>query len=82
LALLCGGVLKLEDVETVGGFLTEIMPIMFVPVIAGLIDDYALIKDIILPVAVISVVSTIVVLVVTGRAGEILVRRGKKEDGR
>jgi holin-like protein len=82
LALLCCGLVKLEDVESVGGFLTDVMPIMFVPVIAGLIDDYALVKDSLVPMLVISAVSTIFVMAVTGLVGEHLVQRDKKEDRR
>jgi holin-like protein len=82
LALLCSGILKLENVESVGGFLTEIMPIMFIPVTAGLIDDYALVKDILGLMVVISVVSTIFVMAVTGLVGEHMVQRDEKEDRR
>lgn len=72
LFLLCSGIFKLEDVEATGNFLLDIMPILFVPAAVGLMDSFGLMKDILVPLIVIVVVSTIVVMVVTGKAAELV----------
>ena len=76
---LCTGVIKLESVEDAGNFLLDVMPVMFVPVTVGLMDDYGVWKAVLLPVAAISAVSTVIVMVVTGKAAECLMRKGKKQ---
>lgn len=80
LAGLCAGVIRLEQVEETGTFLLDIMPIMFVPVSVGLMEQYDLLKAAALPVIVISVVSTVFVMAVTGKAAEFLIRITKKAE--
>ena len=46
LLLLSSKILKVEQVRTVSGFLIEVMPIMFIPSVAGLINSWALISSI------------------------------------
>lgn len=79
LAGLCAGVIKLEQVEETGNFLLDIMPVMFIPVTVGLIENYDLIKAVALPLVVISVTSTVIVMAVTGKATELLVLLTGKE---
>jgi len=77
---LCAGAVKLEQVEETGSFLLEIMPLMFIPVTVGLIEDYEMVKTAAIPLAVISVVSTIAVMAATGKATEVfLALKGRKE---
>ena len=77
---LCTGLIKLEHVEETGNFLLDIMPLMFVPVIVGLMEDYDILKAVAVPVIVISVLSTIAVMAVTGKVTEFLIRMmGKGE---
>jgi len=79
LLLLCIGVVKVEHVETTVGFVLEIMPILFIPATVGLMDSYAEAKEILVPMVVISVVSTVVVLVTTGKVAEGILSMGKKQ---
>lgn len=80
LAGLCTGIVKLEYVEETGNFLLEIMPLMFIPVTVGLIENYDLMKAVAVPLVVISVVSTVAVMAVTGKITEVLIAiAGKKE---
>lgn len=79
---LCSGVLKLEHVEETGTFLLDTMPIMFVPVIVGLMEKYEILKAVAVPVIVISVASTIAVMAATGKMTELLIAvtgKGGKE---
>ncbi|MCI8535068.1 MAG: CidA/LrgA family protein [Hungatella sp.] len=80
LAGLCTGIIKLEHIEETGNFLLEIMPLMFIPVTVGLIENYDLMKAVAIPLIVISIVSTVIVMAVTGKITEVLIAvTGKKE---
>lgn len=79
LLLLCRGILKLADIEATGNFLLDIMPILFIPASAGLIESYDAIKVILVPIVVISILSTIAVMVVTGKVTEAMLRLTRKK---
>ncbi len=74
-------VVKLEDVKGAGDFLVEIMPIMFVPAAVGLIDSWGMLKDILMPVLVITFATTIITMAVTGRITQCIIRIEKKRKG-
>ena len=69
LMLLClvTGILKTSQVKEAAFFLIEIMPVMFIPAAAGLIDSWKVLQPLLLPILVITVVITIFVMVVTGK---------------
>ena len=66
LVCLMTGVLKTSQVKDAAFFLIEIMPVMFIPAAAGLIDSWKVLQPLLLPILVITVVITIFVMVVTG----------------
>lgn len=72
---LLSGIVKLHQVEGAGDFLLGILPLTFFPGSAGLLYLWDELRDILIPLLTISVVSTLVVMVVTGRAAQRLVRR-------
>ena len=78
LILLCTKVVKLEHVERTSDFLIEIMPLMFIPGGVGLVTAWGDLKDMMLPVVII----TIVVMAVTGKATELIMKTGKKKEGK
>ena len=78
LVLLCTKVIKLEHVEKTSDFLIEIMPLMFIPGGVGLVTAWADLKPILIPVSVITVVTTVIVMVVTGKTTEVVMKFGKK----
>lgn len=81
LALLISGLLKVEQVKTISSFLIEIMPVMFVPAAAGLMQSYHLLAPSIAAYAVITIVSTIAVMAVSGRVTQRFMQlKDKKED--
>ena len=81
LALLISGLLKVEQVKTVSSFLIEIMPVMFIPAAAGLMQSYHLLAPSIAAYAVITIVSTIAVMAVSGRVTQrFMQHKDKKED--
>lgn len=82
LLLLCFKVLKVAWVRETGEFLLEVMPIMFIPAAAGIIDRWGLIKTILAPTVIILVLVTFIVMIVTGKVtqGIITMReRGGKD---
>lgn len=80
LVLLETGGVKIGQVREAGGFLIEIMPMMFIPAAVGLLISWGALKDIFLPVIFITIVSTIVVMAVTGKMTQFIIRREKRED--
>ncbi len=72
-------ILPLKAVKDAGSFFTGILPVLFVAPIVSLLDHWALVKDALLPIGLIVVVSTIAVFAVAGWVTQWLVGR-KKED--
>lgn len=77
-AALMSGIVRLEQVEDMGLFLIEVMPIMFVPAAVGLIESWESLRPILIPVFVIMIISTITVMVAAGRTTQWILR--KKSD--
>lgn len=69
--------IKLESVKETALFLVEIMPIMFVPAGVGLLESYDVLSPVLVPVAVITIVSTIVVMAVSGIITQFVIRHDK-----
>lgn len=79
LFLLCTKAVKLEDVEATGNFLLDIMPILFIPASVGLIESYKALRGILVPLVVICIVSTLAVMVVTGKMAEFMLSIGGRK---
>ena len=81
--LLCLKVIKLDQVQDAADFLLSIMTVMFVPVGASLITSFADIKDEILGIFAIIIVSTVVCFLVTGKVAQRIIdkseNKGKEE---
>lgn len=75
-------IVRLDAVRDAGNFLIEIMPLLFIPAGAGLIDAWDALKPIFLPLLVIMVVSTLIVMVVSGHVTQFMMRRKNREDKR
>ena len=80
LMLVCLGtkVIKLSQVKIAADFLIDIMPPMFIPAAVGIVVVWADLQEILVPVLVITVVSTIVVMVCTGKVSQAVIRAKKK----
>lgn len=72
-------IIPLEAVHEAGKFLIEIMPLMFIPAAVGLMDSWNELKDICFPVIVITIISTIGVMVVSGRMTQFVIRLEKRK---
>ena len=75
---LMSGLLKLDAVRETGKFLIEIMPLMFIPAGVGLMDSWGNLHPILLPVAIITIVTNITVMGSTGLLSQWVIRRGRK----
>ena len=75
-------IIRLEAVCDAGRFLIEIMPLMFIPAAVGLIESWDALKAICIPVIAIMVVSTVVVMVVSGRVTQFAIRKRQKGEAR
>ena len=75
------GLIRLEWVKEAGLFLVEIMPVFFIPVCVGLMDSWVNIKPFWLPLVVITCLTTVIVMVVTGRLTQLFMKlQNKKEE--
>lgn len=81
LILLMTGTIKVQQVKTVATFLIEIMPLMFIPAAVGLLTSWGQLKRIIVPVSIITVISTVVVMVISGKVTEFALTSGRKKNG-
>lgn len=69
------GLIPLKEVEDAADFLVEIMPIMFIPATVGIMTSIEALKQMLVPLCVISIVSTVLVFGVTGRVTQGIIRR-------
>ena len=72
-------IIPLKEVENVSDFLTENLSIMFIPPTVGIMASVEEIKQMFVPLVVISVVSTLLIMTVTGRVAQAIIRRKGKQ---
>ncbi len=72
LTLMMSKIVKLEWVEGIGNTLLDNIPILFVPAGVGIMKEYDLLKGHIISLTIIILVSTTIVIVVTGYTVQIL----------
>ncbi len=83
LLMLMTGAVKLEDVKEAADFLVEIMPLMFIPAAAGLLDSYSMLREMLLPLMIIIPLTTCLVMFVSGKVTELVLkisRSGEEKD--
>ncbi|MBQ1482897.1 MAG: CidA/LrgA family protein [Erysipelotrichaceae bacterium] len=71
-------VLKTSDIKETSSFLIEIMPAMFIPAAVGLIDVYDVLKTNLLSYLAITIISTVIVMGVSGLVTQALIKGGHK----
>ena len=76
------GFIKLDAVKDVGKFLIEIMPVMFIPAGVGLMSSWSVLKPLLLPVSIITVVTIITVMGAAGKSSQWVIRRDRKRAGK
>lgn len=68
---------KVKDVRETSSFLIAIMPVMFIPAAVGLIDSWKTIGDAWFQYIVVTVLSTFIVMGVSGMMTQYVIRRNK-----
>ena len=68
----------ISDIRETSRFLIDIMPILFLPAAVGLLDSWPALRPVLLPVAVITVVSTVAVMASAGLVTQGVIRHSKK----
>lgn len=76
--LLTTKIVPLSAVEKTGDFLIEIMPLMFIPAGVGVITSWSGVRDSVVPFVVITIVSTVVVMAVSGLVTQGIIRMGRR----
>ena len=71
-------VVQLEDVKEVGLFLTGIFPLLFVPAAAGVMELWAEMGNMLLPILLAIFPVTVLVLITSGHTTQAVVRRKQK----
>ena len=78
LLALCTGILKLDQVKEAATFLIEIMPLMFIPAAVGLLETWDVIAPAWLEYVAVTVLSTWIVMIISGKVTQSVIRHRKK----
>ena len=73
--------IPLEKVEGAADFLVELLPILFIPPTVSIMANVEELRALLVPLLVISIVSTVLVMGVTGRVCQGLLRRSRRRVG-
>ncbi len=75
-AALCLKIVKIEQVREAGGFLTSLLPVLFVSPTVGIVEHWALIRPQLLPIALLLIASTVLTFGISGSITQLLSRKG------
>lgn len=76
------GLIPLDSVKEAGELLVDIMPVMFIPAAVGLLESWGLLKPVLWQIALVTVVSTILVMAVSGLVTQVMLRHGKIQENK
>ena len=71
-------IIPLEKVEGAADFLVQIMPILFIPPTVGIMTTVDVLKEMLIPLCIITVVSTILIMAVTGRVTQFIMKKSDR----
>lgn len=77
LLFLLTGVIKEEQIKETADFLLSVMPLFFVPAAVALVTSVESMQGNVWKLIIMCIISTIVVMVITGGVSQIIVRAGK-----
>lgn len=78
--LLCTGVVKLHQIKDTSAFLIDIMPILFIPSAVGIMAELDQLTNIWIEVIIITIVTTVLVMAVTGMTTQALIRLKQRKE--
>ncbi len=70
-------IIKIEQVKDAGNFFLEIMPVMFIPAAVGLITVWKDIAYNIVPILIITILTTVLVMVATGKMTDFILKKDR-----
>ena len=73
--------IPIHAVKETGHFLVEIMPVMFIPAAAGVLESWELIASSWLQYGLLTIVTTVAVMGVAGRVTQLFTGKGEKKHG-
>ena len=76
---LCTKIIPLSAVDEAGTFLTDIMPVMFIPAGVGLMASWGYLQPMLMPAALAVTVVTALVMSVSGLTAQGIMRGGRKK---
>ena len=82
LAALRLGILRLEQIKRAGDFLVGILPVLFVPAAAGVMDLWGELRALLLPCLIAVLPITLLVMGVSGQVTQRALRARHEEEGR
>ena len=78
---LCLKLVKLEQVKEVGGFLSSLLPLLFVSPTVGIVENWVLIQPQIFSIVLFLVASTLLVFGISGSITQALMGKEGKQNG-
>lgn len=80
LTALLTGILKVDQVDETAVFLIDIMPVMFIPAGVGLLTSIEALRPNLAAIAVITILTTVLVMGITGITAQFIMERKKDRD--
>ena len=80
-AALCLKLVRPEQVRDAGGFLVSLLPLLFISPVVGLLENWAIIQEALLPIALLVAASTVLAFGISGRIAQWWMRKGDKTHG-
>lgn len=77
---LCFRLVRPEQVKEAGGFLTSILPLLFVAPVVGILENWALIRGALASMALLVLASTVLIFGIAGRITQAVMGKGGKND--
>ena len=82
LLLLFSGAVRICHVEKASSFLLEIMPVIFVPAAAGIIDAWQVLKPVLGASVIIITLATLTVMIISGVTAQNIIRLTEKRENK
>lgn len=77
---LCFRLVRPEQVKEAGGFLTSILPLLFVAPVVGILENWAQIRGALASMALLVLASTVLIFGIAGRITQAVMGKGGKND--
>lgn len=75
-------IIPLEKVDTVANLLVDAMPVMFVPAAVGIMASFDALRQMLIPICVITIVSTVLIMAATGCVSQQIIRAERKSNSK